>query len=174
LKDRTLFSITLGLSDGIITSLMIAAAALSSLTSIGMTEALRIGAGSATVGGFSFFIAEYARLRGEVFRMSRQLAMDSPRRLMRSRIGVEITEEALEGTAIAGVSGFLGSMIPLATDALLPDYHILPFSVAIIALAFLGIGLARSISGNYTIWAVGMSAVGIVMSYVGIFLHIVS
>ncbi|CAC12309.1 hypothetical membrane protein [Thermoplasma acidophilum] len=153
---------------------MIAAAALSSLTSIGMTEALRIGAGSATVGGFSFFIAEYARLRGEVFRMSRQLAMDSPRRLMRSRIGVEITEEALEGTAIAGVSGFLGSMIPLATDALLPDYHILPFSVAIIALAFLGIGLARSISGNYTIWAVGMSAVGIVMSYVGIFLHIVS
>ncbi|MCY0852141.1 hypothetical protein [Thermoplasma acidophilum] len=174
MKDRTLFSITLGLSDGIITSLMIAAAALSSLTSIGMTEALRIGAGSATVGGFSFFIAEYARLRGEVFRMSRQLAMDSPRRLMRSRIGVEITEEALEGTAIAGVSGFLGSMIPLATDALLPDYHILPFSVAIIALAFLGIGLARSISGNYTIWAVGMSAVGIVMSYVGIFLHIVS
>ncbi|KAA8922926.1 MAG: hypothetical protein F6Q11_02450 [Thermoplasma sp.] len=153
---------------------MIAAAALSSSASLGVTEALRIGAGSAIVGGFSFFIAEYARLRGEVFRMSRQLAMDSPRKLMRSRIGIEITEEALEGTAIAGASGFLGSMIPLATDALLPNYHILPFAAAVIALAFLGVGLARSISGHYAVWAVGMSAVGVIMSYVGVFLHIVS
>jgi len=174
LRGRILFSITLGLSDGIITSLMIAAAALSSTVSIGLIEALRIGAGSAIVGSFSFFIAEYARLRGEISRMSRQLAMESPRKLMRSHIGIEITEEAVEGTAIAGLSGFLGSMIPLASDALFPGLHALPFIAATVALAFLGIGLARSISGHYAIWAVGMSAVGIIMSYIGILLHIVS
>ncbi|WP_241760306.1 hypothetical protein [Thermoplasma volcanium] len=172
MRGRTLFSVTLGLSDGIITALMIASARIASNTPVSLYEALRISFGSSLVGAFSYFVAEYSRLRGEIVRISRQLTMVSPWKLIHTRIGHSILIESLEGTTLSGFSGFAGALIPLASDVYLHQLGEVPFVISIAALSILGIGLARSISGHYATWALGMALLGVLMSYVGLILHI--
>ncbi len=112
MRPRLLFPVTIGLSDGIITSLMIAASRMAEPSSVSAYFALRVAAGSAIVGMFSFFVAEYSRLRNELSRSSRQLGYPSPSFLLRTRLGRSILVEAITGTSASGVSGFTGALIP--------------------------------------------------------------
>ncbi|GGM76425.1 hypothetical protein GCM10007108_12940 [Thermogymnomonas acidicola] len=171
MRPRLLFPVTIGLSDGIITSLMIAASRMAEPSSVSAYFALRVAAGSAIVGMFSFFVAEYSRLRNELSRSSRQLGYPSPSFLLRTRLGRSILVEAITGTSASGVSGFTGALIPLAAAAFtLSPYA--PFLAAFVSLVLLGIGLARAVSGSYITWPTGMLALGILMALVGMALHI--
>ena len=168
-----LFPLTLGLSDGIITTLMLVSRTLLSHEAIGIDLALRVSSGSAFVGGFSFFVAEYSRLRGEISRTSRHLVLRSPRYLIRGKIGREILVEAISGTVISVFAGFGGSLIPLFSGVYLPGSSILPVGIGILALAFLGGGIGKSVSGNYYFWIFSMVVIGIIVTVLGDFLNLV-
>ncbi len=168
-----LFPFTLGLSDGVITTLMLIARSLLAGESIGLGLALRVAFGAAFVGAFSFFIAEYSRLREEISRTSRQLNLRSPAYLIKGKIGRDIMLEAGLGTSVSAVTGFTGSMIPLAFSLLLPQDGLLSIVVAVVALAGLGAGLSRSVKGNYAFWILTMVLVGILVTIIGYYLNLV-
>ena len=111
-KPNFLFPLTLGLSDGIITTLMLISNSIIHESYIGTNLALRVAFGSAFVGGFSYFIAEYTRLRSEISRTSKQLILRSPSYLIRSKIGRDILIESVLGTlpVITPVSDYIRCM----------------------------------------------------------------
>ncbi len=172
-NQNLLFPFTLGLSDGIITTLMLISRSLLAGESIGAGLALRVAFGAAFVGAFSFFIAEYSRLREEISRTSRQLNLRSPSYLIKGKIGRDIMMESVIGTSISAVSGFTGSMIPLAFSVLLPQDGLLSIIVAIIALSALGAGIGRSVKGNYVFWVLTMVILGLMVSIIGFYLNLV-
>lgn len=172
-KQNLLFPFTLGLSDGVITTLMLISRSLIYGDSLGINLALRVAFGAAFVGGFSFFIAEYSRLRGEISRTSRQLNLRSPSYLIRGKIGRDIMVESVAGTSISVLSGFTGSMIPLAFSVLVPSDGRISIFVAILSLAALGAGISKSVKGNYIFWIITMSVLGLIVTSVGYYLHLV-
>lgn len=172
-KQNLLFPFTLGLSDGIITTLMLISRSLIFGDPIGLNLAFRVAFGSAFVGGFSFFIAEYSRLRGEISRTSRQLNLRSPSYLIRGKIGRDIMVESVTGTSISVLSGFSGSMIPLAFSVLVPQDGRLSVIVAVLSLAALGAGIGKSVKGNYIFWVITMVALGVIVTAIGYSLHLV-
>ena len=172
-KNNFLFPITLGLSDGIITALMLAAGDLLSHNDVGLNLALRIAFGSAFVGSFSYFIAEYARLRGELYRASRQLTLKSPSFLTRGKLGKEIIIESTLGTSLSGACGFAGALIPLLVNVYIPQPVWLSIITANVTLGVLGLGLSRTVLGKHIYWAIAMVVMGIVVTVAGSILHIV-
>ncbi|MFG1449944.1 MAG: hypothetical protein AAE983_04810 [Thermoplasmataceae archaeon] len=168
-----LFPLTLGLSDGIITTIMLVSRTLLSHEVISIGLALRVSSGSAFVGGFSFFVAEYSRLREEISRTSRQLVLRSPRYLIRGKIGKEILTEAVTGTTISVFAGFGGSLIPLLSSVYIPGSGLFPVVLAIASLALLGAGIGRSVSGNYVFWVLTLVSIGILVTIVGNYLNLV-
>lgn len=172
-KQNLLFPFTLGLSDGVITTLMLIARTLISANALSLNLALRVAFGAAFVGGFSFFIAEYSRLRGEISRTSRQLNLRSPAYLIRGKIGRDIMLESVLGTTISVLSGFTGSMIPLAFAILVPEDGVLSIVVAIVSLSALGAGISKSVKGNYLFWILTMSILGMIVTLVGFYLNLV-
>lgn len=172
-KLNLLFPFTLGLSDGVITTLMLISRSLLAGESIGAGLAFRVAFGAAFVGAFSFFIAEYSRLREEISRTSRQLVLRSPYYLIKGKIGRDIMLESVIGTSVSAVTGFTGSMIPLSFSVLLPQDGLLSIIVAVVALAGLGAGLGRSVKGNYVFWILTMVIVGLLVSVIGFYLNLV-
>lgn len=172
-KPNFLFPLTLGLSDGIITTLMLISNSIIHESHIGTNLALRVAFGSAFVGGFSYFIAEYTRLRSEISRTSKQLILRSPSYLIRSKIGRDILIESVLGTALSVGSGFLGSMIPLSFSLVLPSDGLISIMVAIGALSVMGLGIARSVRGNYIFWLMTMIVLGVIVTYIGYNLKLV-
>ena len=59
MRENLVFPITMGLTDGVITVLMLASADFLGPSVMTVDLALRIAFGSAFVGTLSFFIAEY-------------------------------------------------------------------------------------------------------------------
>ncbi|MEM0132825.1 hypothetical protein [Acidiplasma sp.] len=57
---KYLFPISIGLSDGIITALILASGGIIGSTHINLYEAFKISFGSSFAGTFSYFIAQYA------------------------------------------------------------------------------------------------------------------
>ena len=141
--------------------------------SIGAGLALRVAFGAAFVGAFSYFIAEYSRLREEISRTSRQLVLRSPSYLIKGKIGRDIMFESVLGTSISAVSGFTGSMIPLAFSVLLPQDGLLSIIVAVASLSALGAGIGRSVKGNYAFWVLTMVILGLMVSIIGYYLNLV-
>ncbi len=172
-KSVLTFPLTLGLSDGIITTLMLISHTILHGNLISAGLALRVAFGSAFVGGFSFFIAEYSRLRGEISRTSKQLMLRSPAYLIRSRIGRDILVESVTGTGASVLSGFIGSLLPLAIAVAFPRTGAYAVYTADGVLAFLGAGIAKSVSGNYVFWIMTMFILGVSVSLMGDFLNLV-
>lgn len=172
-RNYYLFPLTLGLSDGIITTVMLVARTLLSHEFIGLNLALRVSFGSAMVGGFSFFVADYSRLRDEISRTSRQLVLKTPRSLLNGRVGRQILFEAIAGTSISVMAGFGGSLIPLLPAIYIANIGILPIVFAIVSLSLLGAGIGKSVSGNYGFWMITMTAIGLVVTVAGNFLNLV-
>jgi len=172
-KNNLLFPATLGLSDGIITTLMLTSRILLTGGTIHFDLIIRIAFGASFVGGFSFFIAEYSRLREEIARTSRMLIMRSPDKLIRGKIGKDIMIEATVSTSLSVLTGFMGALIPLTFSVLFAPNRIVPELVAWIALALLGAGLARSVHGKYVFWIATMIFIGVLITFLGFFLNLV-
>ncbi|MHB8358464.1 MAG: hypothetical protein ACYDCP_03050 [Thermoplasmataceae archaeon] len=173
MKYSLLFPATIGLADGIITALVLVTGSILSGSGLSPGLSERVAFGSAFVGTFSFFIAEYSRLRGEINKTSRQLNLTSPRLLLKGKIGRDIFLEAIIGTSLSGVCGFLGAGIPLFINYLFPTHGYLSIISAILAMGALGAGIGRSVSGRYILWILTMLILATLIAIVGNYLRIV-
>ena len=114
IQARALFPLVIGPVDGILTALTLAAGRiLTPDQPIDISLALRIALAASLSGGFVFFVAEYARLRGELVHAARHLNLASTGRLATSRLGQEVLRESVLGTVIAAATGFGGALLPL-------------------------------------------------------------
>jgi len=173
-KRERLFAVVIGLVDGILTALTLAAGrVMSSTASIDVPLALRISAGASLSGAFIFFTAEYARLRGELAHAERQLMLTPRGRLAATKLGGAVFRDTVGGAATSSICSFLGALAPLIVGSLLPGRSWLAIVTAIIALGALGAGLARLVYGNSLRWAVVLMIAGGLLSLVGIELHII-
>lgn len=173
MRLKLIFPITIGLSDGIITALMLVSGDILRGTQIYLGLAFRVAYGSSFVGTFSYFIAQYSELRGELSRTSRQLNLKSPTYLIRSKLGRDIVFESVAGAASAGLFGFVGALIPLATSVFIPADPMFAIISAEATLAVLGLGIGKAVRGNYIFWVVMMFVIGIVVAWAGDYLYLV-
>jgi VIT1/CCC1 family predicted Fe2+/Mn2+ transporter len=73
---------------------------------------------------------------------------------------------------ISSGAAFLGALVPLLPAALLPSFRWASIAAALVTLAFLGVGLARSLTGSIVKWCLGLVAGGALLSIIGTWLKI--
>ena len=173
MRENLVFPITLGLTDGVITVLMLASADFLGPSVMTVDLAVRIAFGSAFVGTLSFFIAEYSRLRFQLIRASRQLSMNSPESLIKSDLGAKIFIESLAGTLLSGSFGFVGALIPLSVDVIEPTFGFVAILSAYFVLAAMGLAIGNISSGNRYKWMAALICLGFIVTGVGKFISIV-
>ncbi|HVW46760.1 MAG TPA: hypothetical protein VHA76_06895 [Solirubrobacterales bacterium] len=173
LPGAALLPIALGLADGILNALTLAAANLvGSGGHIDVGLALRISAAALVTAGFAVFVAEYSDARGALRRASRQLNMSNERGLVETQLGRSALRSAVMQSAIAAAASMFGALAPLLLAAALPGPGWIAAVVAIVALGFLGAGLATAVLGNRLIWAAALVLGGILVTALGAWLKI--
>lgn len=172
--QRQLLPIVLGVSDGVLTALILATGSLvDPRRHIAMNMALRISASAFATGAFVFFVARYSQLRAELVVAERQLNLTSHGRLASSKLGRAVLSEAVVAASLSSLSSFVGAMIPLTVAALVPSHGWAPLAAALVTLALLGAGLAKVSFGSPLYWSSTLVAGGVVLSILGAQLRIV-
>ncbi len=172
MKNQVLFPLAIGISDGIITALILSSGGIFA-DRITLSLAIRISFGSAFAGMFSFFIAQFAGLNEELRRTAFQLNMKGARSLMRGRLGRDIFLESLQGTLIAFACSFFGALIPLSSSIISESFIWIPFIVSYILLAFLGLFISRTTKSSPAMWSAIMIGIGLAVTFAGYYLKIV-
>jgi predicted membrane protein (TIGR00267 family) len=172
-RREHLFPLVIGPVDGILTALTLAAGRIVSHDQpIDMLLALRIALAASLSGGFVFFVAEYARLRGELIHAERHLNLSSAGRLAASRLGRDVLHESLRSTAITALSGFAGAMLPLALGAIFDGISWMTIVIAVAVLGLLGIIFSRAVRGSPIYWSMALMFTGALLSVAGVLLHV--
>lgn len=172
--QRQLLPIVLGVSDGVLTALILATGSLvDPRRHIAMNMALRISASALATGAFVFFVARYSQLRAELVVAERQLNLTSHGRLASSKLGRAVLSEAVVAASLSSLSSFVGAMIPLTVAALVPSHGWAALAAALVTLALLGAGLAKVSFGSPLYWSSTLVAGGVVLSILGAQLRIV-
>jgi hypothetical protein len=167
-RSQTLLPLVLGLIDGILNALTLAAGSLlggGDEITVGLS--LRIGIAALATAAFAFFVAKYAELRGELVRAARQLSLRADQRLQSTDLGRRAATDALAATAIACAASFVGALSPLLAGAVLPGPSWLAVPLALAALGGLGFGLARALEGSRVRWATALVAGGAALTALG-------
>ena len=119
-----------------------------------------------------FFVAEYARLRGELVHAARHLNLASTGRLATSRLGQEVLRESVLGTVIAAATGFGGALLPLILGAAFSTISWMTIAIAIAVLGLLGFAVSRAVHGNPIYWSAAFMVTGALLSAAGVLLHV--
>lgn len=167
MNKKYIFPVSIGLSDGIITALILASGGIIGKSSIDLFQAFRISFGSSFAGAFSYFIAQYAGLNEELHRTALQLNLKSTDYLLKGHLGIEIFVESLLGALIAAFFGFLGALIPLSSSLIVRNNIEIPLSLSYLSLAVLGLFISKTTAGRAKFWIVVMVIVGIIVTIAG-------
>ncbi|MEM0139136.1 MAG: hypothetical protein QXZ44_00775 [Ferroplasma sp.] len=167
MKKQYIFPVSIGLSDGIITALILASGGIVSSDKISLFLALKISFGSAFAGAFSYFIAQYAGLNEELHRTAIQLHLKSTDYLLKGHLGLQIFSESLLGALIAAFFSFLGALIPLSSSLIILHNIIIPFSLSYLSLAILGLFISKTTAGKARFWVTVMVIVGVIVTVAG-------
>ncbi len=174
MKKRFMFYVTIGITDGMITTLLFTAGEmLHGKENINLSLVIRLAIGVAFPNMFTFFVAEYTGLRQDLIHASRELNISSPMRLINSRLGKIILRKAIILTLIGTISGFIGAVLPLLISTAIPNISWLPIAISISILGIFGVILSIYIHGKPIRWFVAMVFVGILFTITGSMLHIV-
>lgn len=174
-SPRTRLDVVAGMVDGILNALTLAAGPLlrsSGGTSFGL--AARVGLAAAMTTLFVFFVAHYAELRAELVRAERQLNLTSHGPLAASRLGRRALYDAAAGATLAAACGLVGAGCPLLLSMMLPGPGWISLCVTIGLLGLLGAALARSFYGSLLFWSGALMAGGVVLTFIGVSLKLVS
>lgn len=167
--------LSLGLSDGILNSLVLATTAiLGSGATPTLAMAGRVGCVALATALVTMYVAQYAELRVRLERATDTLSLSRSGRLATTALGRRVRLEALQAAVLASCSSFAGATLPLLVAGVVRQA---PWSGLLVAeglLALLGAVLAGSVKGNRTRWAVGLSVAGIVVAAIGSQLKITS
>ncbi|MGQ4511534.1 hypothetical protein [Streptomyces sp. DW26H14] len=171
--ERTRLPLVLGLTDGLLNALTLAGASLiGSGASIGYLLAVRVSVVALVTAAFSVFVSDYAERRGQLVRASRELNLTTRGQLATTRLGRLALHRSLGAMAVACAASFIGALVPLLAGAVLPSVSWCVVVLAIAALAGLGAALGRVVGGRMAVWAVTMGAGGVVVTAIGVWLHI--
>jgi VIT1/CCC1 family predicted Fe2+/Mn2+ transporter len=170
---RSLFNVALGLTDGLLTALVLTAGTLVRGTArVDIGQALRVSTAAALSGLFTVLVSDYVRLRVELSHAAQELNLTSVRPLLASKLGSEIRRQALTAALITTACSFGGAMIPLTSAVLFRVGWAGPAAAAI-SLAAIGLALGRLFTGNSLLWAVLLLSGGATIALAGVLLHIV-
>lgn len=173
-RREHIFPLVIGLTDGILTALTIAAGKIvDSAEPISLNLALRISAASSISGMFVFFTAEYVRRRGELVHVERQLSLTKHGHMAATRLGETALRETVVAAAVSSLCNLAGALLPLAAGALLPRFPWLAMPTAAVALGVLGAIAGRITYGKPALWAACLIAVGGLLTVAGMALRIV-
>ncbi|MBY8889249.1 hypothetical protein K7472_31055 [Streptomyces sp. PTM05] len=173
LFSRTRLPLVLGLTDGLLNALTLAAGSLiGGGGSISYGLAVRVAFVALVTAAFSVFVSDYAERRAQLVRASRELNLTSRGHLAATRLGRLALGRSLLAMAVACLASFVGSVVPLLAGALLPNLSWLVLVLAIGALAVLGAALGRTLSASAWRWCVLMGCGGIAVTWIGVWLHI--
>lgn len=169
-----LLPLVLGITDGILNSLTLAASAilLGDRGGITFLLALRVGTAALVTAAFTMFVADYSERRTVLVRGSRQLNMTEPGRLASSSLGGQALHAALGSMSVAGTASLIGATLPLLAGVLFPGFSWIVIALAIAALGVLGWILASIVHGNRVAWASAMALGGIIVTLIGLELRI--
>lgn len=170
-----MFALVIGVTDGILTALTLAAGRVfeSPSNSLSLGLAVRISAASSLSGIFVFFTAEYIRHRGELLRAERQLSLTTHGRLAATRLVRAALWETLQNAILSSVCNFLGALAPLIVGALLPHMPWVAIAVALALLATLGAISGHLTHGNAFLWSIALVAAGLALTWAGAEFHVV-
>jgi len=172
-KRADLFPLVIGPVDGILTALTLAAGRLLHPENpIDMSLAMRIAVATTLSSGFVFFVAEYARQRGELAHSERHLNLASAGQLALSHLGRRVLLDSLRGTLLASVTGFFGALLPLAMGAIFYGIPWMTIMVADITLGAFGVSVAYAVQGKAIYWSAALMLTGLLLSIAGAILHV--
>lgn len=170
---RLLLPVALGLADGILNALTLAAASLlGSARHVTVELALRISVAALVTAGFAVFVAEYSEARGGLRHASRQLSLPSETDLLSTQLGRGALYESARNCALASAASLIGALAPLLLAAALPGPGWIAAIIAIVALGALGAGLATVVLGSRLRWATALVIGGIAVTAIGAWLKI--
>lgn len=174
IQKKLLLPVTMGLTDGILTALTLTASSLtSSQPHVTISIALRVAAVAVFSGAFVCFVTKYAEFRHELVHAERELSLLAHGKLALGYLGRSALREAGLATLFSSSSAFLGALGPLLIATVFPRHPGTSVAAALIALALLGIGLAKILYGNMLRWAFALVLGGVLLTVIGIYLDIV-
>lgn len=175
MKPDQSFAISIGLVDGLITSLMITAYAIVYNLPVSTYTALHIAFGSSFVGSVSYFIAEFSKLSKSEFQVAKALkpgkkVSQSIKKVLSERILLE----SVYGGSASFIMGFIGASIPLFSYVGFHNMDSISLGLSYLSLSLFGAYTAKVTGGSYAKWVSGLIILGVVMTIIGTALRIVS
>jgi VIT1/CCC1 family predicted Fe2+/Mn2+ transporter len=165
---KSLLPAVMGIADGILTSLTLAAGLLTDQgQKVTFGLAFRVAAAALTSGAFVYFVAGYAGLRHELVRAEHELSLLSHGRLAATNLGRAVLRDAAVATAISSGAAFAGALMPLLVAALVPQYRWASILTALVALGLLGRGLAGALYGSTLRWSLSLILGGAALTFLG-------
>jgi predicted membrane protein (TIGR00267 family) len=166
--------LVLGVTDGILDALTLAAGAIVREGGTGVTVilAVRVGIASLITAAFTMFVSDYSERRRRLVRAAEQLSLTEPGHFAASRLGRDVIRESLWATTVAAIFSFVAALLPLLLGALLPGPSWIILIAAVLALGLLGWVLGGLMQGNRLRWTGLMLLGGAVVTVIGIQLHI--
>lgn len=172
--EAYLLPLALGLSDGILTALLLTAGRIvESARPLTIILTLRVAVAALVTGAFVLFVARFAELRQGLARAERHLNLLERGYLATTRLGRDVLRDATKEAVVAGACAFLGAIFPLVVGLIFPRASWVAVVAAIVALGILGAVLAVPIRGHPLRWAVGMALSGVAFTALGIWLDLV-
>lgn len=174
MKGKLMLPVALGLSDGILNTLMLAAHRLQGdAAPVTLDLAGRIAVASAIESAFMLFVAAYAQLRQDLAHADRQLNVLQRGRMAQTQQGRTVIEDATAMALIAGICSLAGAGAPLLLAVLTGTGGSPVLVLTVAALGLLGIAIARMVHGRWPVWAAAMLVGGALVALLGGWLRIV-
>lgn len=173
-KNAWIQPVALGLSDGILNSLILAAGAIFKGTGgLSISISLRVAAVASLPALFTVFISNYANMRADLSRAERELNITKSGRLASSTIGKRLTHDAAADALQAAVASFIGALLPLIIALLLPNDPWVVVGITLFMLGLLGALLARIVANKPVMWFIVSVVGGAAIVAIGVKLNIV-
>lgn len=173
-RERYLLPLALGLSDGILTALLLTAGRIvGAVQPLTFLLVVRVAVAAIATAGFVLFVARFAELRQGLARAERHLNLLERGQLATTRLGRDVLRDSFKEALVAGTCSFLGAAFPLVVGLIFPHATWVAVAVAIGALSVLGAVLAIPVRGHPLRWAVGMALSGVALTALGMWLDLV-
>lgn len=168
-----MFAMALGVSDGILNALTLAAATVLHGVGLSVRLSARVGIVAFASAVLTLFVAEYAQNRLELIRAERQLMFTRSGRLAATSLGRAVFRDSIAVATVAGTASFAGAALPLVIGALLPRLSWVALVVSAATLGGLGVVLANHVGGRRVMWALSLVVAGVIVTVIGVQVHLV-
>ena len=131
--------------DGIVTALIVCTGKISEVENkFGINLAIRVSIGALITGGFVFFVAKYAELRGALAQAEKELCLTSSGKLVTTALGKKIIRASIGDAILCGVSIFVGTffILLIAVVDFYPPW--ITFVASIVTLGISGVYFRKS------------------------------